>query len=68
MRDLEFAKMPLNVGLMAKEDHTIIEKWPLRLKLSLPQAGAQEEFDTLLASGHNGSERYVEWTVVEFED
>ena len=44
-----------------KVENTIIEKWPLRLKLSLPQPGVQEEFDTLQASGHSGGERYVEW-------
>jgi hypothetical protein len=66
MRGVGFADMPLNVGLMAKEQHSIIEKWPLRLKLSLPQPGAQEEFDVLQASGHNGSERYVEWSVFEY--
>jgi len=56
-----FADIPLNVGLVAKEEHTIIEKWPLKLKLKLPQPGAQEEFDTLNASGHDGNERYIEW-------
>lgn len=49
------------VGLCMKTEHTIIEKWPMRLKLSLPQAGAQDEFDLLQSSGHSGSERYVEW-------
>jgi hypothetical protein len=32
------------------------------LRLLLPRdAGAQQEFDLLQASGHSGSERYVEW-------
>jgi len=61
MRDMKFSEMPQHIGLMAKDVHTIIEKWPLRRKLSLPQKGAQEEFDILQASGHTGSERYVEW-------
>jgi hypothetical protein len=61
MRELKFAEMTQHIGLMVKEQNTIIEKWPMRLKLSLPQAGAQEEFDILQASGHSGSERYVEW-------
>jgi len=61
MRELKFAEMTQDIGLMVKEQNTIIEKWPMRLKLSLPQAGAQEEFDILQASGHSGSERYVEW-------
>ena len=61
MQDLGFAKMSRSVGLMVKEENTIIEKWPMRLKLSLPQPGAQEEFDILQGSGHSGNERYVEW-------
>lgn len=61
MQDLGFAKMSWSVGLMVKEENTIIEKWPMRLKLSLPQPGAQEEFDILQGSGHSGNERYVEW-------
>jgi hypothetical protein len=61
MRELNFAEMTPHIGLMVKEKHTIIEKWPMRLKRSLPQPGAQEEFDILQASGHSGSERYVEW-------
>lgn len=61
MQDLGFAKMSWSVGLMVKEENTIIEKWPMRLKLSLPQPGAQEEFDILQASDHSGNERYVEW-------
>ncbi|KAF7867297.1 hypothetical protein EAF04_005380 [Stromatinia cepivora] len=45
------------VGLKIKSKNTLIEKWPLRLK---PRS-TQEDFDMLLASGHKGSERYVEW-------
>ena len=33
----------------------------MRLELSMPQPGAQEEFDILQASDHSGNERYVEW-------
>lgn len=44
-----------------KEKHTVIEKWPFRLKLRPGQPGAQEEFDRLLAGGVSGKERYVEW-------
>jgi hypothetical protein len=61
MQHFEFAERSRAMGLMIKEENTIIEKWPLRLKLSLPQPGAQEEFDILQASDHSGSERYVEW-------
>jgi hypothetical protein len=61
MQDLGFAEMSRSIDLMVKAENTIIEKWPMRLKLSLPQPGAQEEFDILQASDHSGSERYVEW-------
>jgi hypothetical protein len=61
MQDLGFAEMSRSIGLMVKAENTIIEKWPMRLKLSLPQPGAQEEFDILQASDHSGNERYVEW-------
>ena len=44
-----------------KDTHTIIEKWPFRLKLQSGQPGAQEEFDRLLGGGMSGKERYVEW-------
>ena len=44
-----------------KKEHTIVEKWPFRLKLEPDQPGAQEEFDLLLCSGVSGQERYVEW-------
>lgn len=48
-------------GICMKKDHTIVEKWPLRLKLGQGQAGAQLEFEILEASDHTGHERYVEW-------
>jgi hypothetical protein len=52
-----------------KEKHTIIEKWPFRLKLRPGQPGAQEEFDRLLAGGVTGKERYVEWKrIAVYED
>ncbi len=44
-----------------KDKHTVIEKWPFRLKLWPGQLGAQEEFDRLLGGGISGRERYVEW-------
>ena len=47
MQDLKFAEMSRSIGLLMKVENTIIQKWPLRLKLSPPQPGAQEEFDTL---------------------
>jgi hypothetical protein len=44
-----------------KETHTIIDKWPYRLKLRPGQPGAQEEFDRCISGGMSGKERYVEW-------
>ncbi|KAF2644956.1 hypothetical protein P280DRAFT_504434 [Massarina eburnea CBS 473.64] len=49
------------LGVDMKKTNTIIEPWPMALKLKLPQKGAQEEFEFLLASNHTGWERYVEW-------
>jgi len=45
-----------------KDEHTIIEKWPFRLKLQPGQHGGQEEFDRMLRGGVSGKERYAEWT------
>ncbi|KAJ5761103.1 hypothetical protein N7520_008259 [Penicillium odoratum] len=44
-----------------KNEHTIIEKWPYKLKLRPGQPGAQDEFDRALTMGVSGKERYVEW-------
>ena len=43
--------------LEMKSKHTIVQPWPMRIK----DNATQREFDVLLASGHVGSERYVEW-------
>ncbi|KAI1209960.1 uncharacterized protein F4807DRAFT_425047 [Annulohypoxylon truncatum] len=48
-------------GMEFKEQPTIIEAWPLKVKKGLHQRGAKEEFTTLLSSGHSGCERYMEW-------
>ncbi|TVY19932.1 hypothetical protein LARI1_G002648 [Lachnellula arida] len=44
-------------SLEMKGENTVQEKWPMRLR----KGATQEEFELLLASGHTGSERYVEW-------
>lgn len=49
------------VGAAMKEEHSIIEKWPYRLKLRPGLRGAQEEFDRRLRDGVSGKERYIEW-------
>ncbi|TVY40387.1 hypothetical protein LSUB1_G002857 [Lachnellula subtilissima] len=46
-------------GLEMKGENTIQDNWPLRLR----KGATQEEFELLVASGHTGSERYVEWRV-----
>lgn len=61
MKKYMFAEAAELVGAVMKEKHTIIDKWPFRLKLQPGQAGAQEEFDRLLRGGESGKERYVEW-------
>ncbi|EXM24872.1 hypothetical protein FOTG_08351 [Fusarium oxysporum f. sp. vasinfectum 25433] len=44
-----------------KEEHTIIEKWPHRLKLEPGQEGGSEEFYRLMTSGLSSRELYLEW-------
>ena len=60
-----FSNVERSYGVKAKEPHTIIAKWPLRLKLRPGENGAKEEFELLLSSGHEGTERYVEWRRTE---
>ncbi|RBA21223.1 hypothetical protein FPRO05_07537 [Fusarium proliferatum] len=58
---LEFDEFPEYMKLGIKDEHTIIEKWPFRLKLKQGQAGAQEEFDRMMGAGVTGKEFYLEW-------
>ena len=57
----EFREAGELLGAVVKVKHTIIDKWPYRLKLRPEQTGAQEEFDRCLSSGVSSKERYVEW-------
>lgn len=43
--------------LIMKSENTIVRPWPMRLS----QNATQREFEVQFASGHTGSERYVEW-------
>ena len=52
-------EVSLAAGLRMKPNNTIVEPWPMRLKKN----ATQDEFNTLLVSGHIGSERYVEWEI-----
>lgn len=58
----EFSRFPQFLGMTMKETHTIVEKWPFRLKLEPGQKGAKEEFDFMMIGGVSGKERYMEWT------
>lgn len=57
MRSYRFNEIGKAAGLEMKSKNTIIEPWPMRLSNN----PSQKEFDISLASGHMGSERYVEW-------
>ncbi|OKL62143.1 hypothetical protein UA08_02995 [Talaromyces atroroseus] len=61
LKNFEFHTAGHVFGAMMKEKHTIIEKWPYRLKLRSGQPGAQDEFDRCMKEGVSGKERYVEW-------
>lgn len=57
MNECSFREISRKSKLIMKEENTIIGKWPMRLK----KDATQTEFKLLHASGHTGSERYVEW-------
>lgn len=61
MKELRFEDMAQELGLEMKANHTIIDKWPLRLTIGPRENGGKEAFNALLASHHSGTERYVEW-------
>lgn len=47
--------------LKMNSKNTIVQPWPMRIT----ETATQREFDVLLASGHVGSERYVEWKLAD---
>lgn len=62
-------------GMRMKQRNTIVDEWPLRLKLTgrfkedgRATADSQREFDLLRASGHDGTPRFVEWQKAEETD
>jgi hypothetical protein len=61
-----FARLALENKLKIKADDTIVEKWPMALKLSKGHIGFDEEFERLDASDHWGAETYIEWASVEY--
>ena len=60
-----FDRISSELGVIEKEKHTIVKKWPTRLKLRQSQDGVQEEFRVMLASNMSRMERYVEWRRVD---
>jgi len=60
-RHRDFDRISADLGVAEKESNTIVEKWPMRLKLQPGQEDAQEEFNVMLGSNFSGMERYVEW-------
>ncbi|KAI0838466.1 hypothetical protein F5Y06DRAFT_303779 [Hypoxylon sp. FL0890] len=56
-----FEELGLIADLQMKYPHTIIDPWPMKLPDRRPTKEDQEYFAMLLASGHTGQERYVEW-------
>ena len=61
MEHLDFRKVKRETGTEIKSTNTIIEKWPIRLKLRRGQHGSQEEFDSLIACPHDALNCYTEW-------
>nr|RBQ98979.1 hypothetical protein FVER53263_03286 [Fusarium verticillioides] len=59
-RKLEFNKFPEFMKVGIKDQHTIIDKWPFRLKLKPGHQGAQKEFDRMMGPGLGGKEFYLE--------
>ena len=48
-----------------RKRNTVVEAWPMRLKKKPKEKGADEEFQTLMASCCTGAERYVEWVRIQ---
>lgn len=61
MAELDFFKAAELAGAAMKNEHTVIEKWPFRLKLRPGQPGARDEFERLICCGVSSKERYIEW-------
>ncbi|PYI28678.1 hypothetical protein BP00DRAFT_480748 [Aspergillus indologenus CBS 114.80] len=49
------------VGAMIKEPHSIVAKWPYRMRLRPDQEGALQELELCLREIRSSRERYVEW-------
>ncbi|KAF0638218.1 hypothetical protein FPSE5266_00605 [Fusarium pseudograminearum] len=60
-KTFNFSDFPQYMGVAIKEKHTIVEKWPHRLKRKPHQRGAKEDFDLSMRGGASGKELYLEW-------
>ncbi|QPC76664.1 hypothetical protein HYE68_007416 [Fusarium pseudograminearum] len=60
-KTFNFSAFPQYMGVAIKEKHTIVEKWPHRLKRKPHQRGAKEDFDLSMRGGASGKELYLEW-------
>ncbi|KAF5234485.1 hypothetical protein FAUST_7573 [Fusarium austroamericanum] len=60
-KTFNFSDFPQYMGVTIKEKHTIVEKWPYRLKRKPHQRGAKEDFDLSMRGGTSGKELYLEW-------
>ncbi|KAL8640808.1 MAG: hypothetical protein Q9226_008703 [Calogaya cf. arnoldii] len=58
---VRFEACSKQTGVKMRQRNTIVEAWPRRLKKKPGEKGADEEFQSLLASDSSGAERYVEW-------
>lgn len=61
MAKFEFFKAAELSGAAMKNEHTVIEKWPFRLKLRPGQPGAKDEFDLYIGGRVSSTDRYIEW-------
>ncbi|KFY92810.1 hypothetical protein V500_04013 [Pseudogymnoascus sp. VKM F-4518 (FW-2643)] len=60
-----FKQISAGLNVEMKKVHTVVEKWPTRLKLQPGEKGDKEEFLMLLGSTFTATERHVEWRRVE---
>ncbi|KAK3645816.1 hypothetical protein LTR22_014584 [Elasticomyces elasticus] len=56
-----FEELSTALHLVLRNENSIVEAWPMRLKLRHGEVGYQEEFDVLLGSNNSGLERHTEW-------
>lgn len=61
MKEYKFSDLARLCKVATKEEHTVIEKWPFRMKLHWDHPGAMEEFDRLVDETMLAKERFVEW-------